>query len=68
MGNQGIVYAYRKRREPDGDNKFFVFEFEGADISNELWKNDVETSVFFETRGIGEGDVWFVWCNTPTKE
>lgn len=66
---QGTVYAYRKKLKPSGEqDKFFVFEFEGADVSNEAWKNDVETSVFFETRGIGQGDVWFVWSNTSVKE
>lgn len=63
MQSEGSVYAYRKKKDSSGKDKFFVFEFEGADLTNELWKNDVETSVFFETRGIGVGDVWFMWRN-----
>ncbi|MNK14239.1 hypothetical protein D3C87_323380 [compost metagenome] len=63
MSTEGIVYAYRKRRKPDGENKFFVFEFEGADITNEEWKANVAQEVFTETVGAGVGEVIFMWKN-----
>lgn len=63
MESQGTVYAYRKKRNPIGDDKFIVFDFGDADLTNESWKSDAETNVFFETRGVGIGDVFFMWKN-----
>jgi hypothetical protein len=63
MQAYGTVYAYRKKTNPEGNDKFHVFEFEDADISDETWKYGKSTEIFFETRGIGAGEVWFMWRN-----
>lgn len=63
MEANGTVYAYRKKLKPTGDDKFHVFDLGDADISDETWKYGKSTEVFFETRGIGEGEVWFLWRN-----
>ncbi len=59
----GTVYVFRKKKTPDPSGAFFVFQFEGSDISNEDWKNDVSSQVCFETRGLGIGEPIFMWRN-----
>jgi len=59
----GIVYGYRKKKTPDASGKFFVFQFDGADISNEDWKADTSALICFETRGAGVGEPVFMWKN-----
>lgn len=60
---EGTVYGYRKKLNPVGDDKFHVFDLGDADISDETWKYGKSTEIFFETRGVGEGEVWFMWRN-----
>lgn len=63
MTSEGTVYAYRKKTHPVGDDKFHVFDLGDVDISDETWKYGKSTEVFFETRGVGTGEVWFLWRN-----
>ena len=63
MEANGTVYAYRKKTTPVGNDKFHVFDLGNADISDETWKYGKSTEVFFETRGVGEGEVIFMWRN-----
>jgi len=64
METEDTVYAYRKKSNPLGDDKFFVFDMEDADISDENWKEVAAREICFETRGVGTGDVWFMWRNS----
>jgi hypothetical protein len=64
MTTKGPVYAYRKKSNPLGDDRFFVFDMEDADISDENWKEVAAREICFETRGVGTGDVWFMWRNS----
>lgn len=57
------LYAYRKKLHPTEDDKFFVFDFGSADITDDNWKSTAETEIFFETRGKCQGDVWFCLVN-----
>lgn len=61
--NTGVVFGFRKKRNPDAEGKFFVFEFDGADISNEEWKQSVSSDICAETVGRGIGDPVFMWRN-----